>query len=779
MKTKLYLTRLILLLSLTKVSNATIIYVDASKTSGLNNGTAWNNAYISFQSALDSALSGDEIWVAKGTYKPSSAYDLTNTSRYYHFRMKNNVAIYGGFSGIETTVSQRTNFGLGQINETILSGDLNGDDIITGNGATLSFSNNGENCYHVFYHPSGLALNNTAILDGFTIKGGNANDVHPNENGGAMYNIGASPTLKNICITTNFSDYTGGGISNQSSSSTYGNISFIRNQSDYGGGIYSLDSYIIIRNSIVAGNKVAEYGGGLCSNNTAHILENLTITNNVANIGGGIYTAYAPFNLSNCIVWANTAILSGNEVGAFDGGSINYNYSCYKDGLNDEWISNGNISKINSISSNPNFANVYEEDFRIAGNSPCADTGDNTLSLQANDIRGTGFDRKLNKTDGTAGIIDMGAYEYKFGADPLIPCVNPTDAGMIAASQTICSNYAPTIITNSISAAGFSGILEYQWYSSTTSSTSGFNSIANAITTSYQPGILNQTTWFKRSERVSCMSNWNGAVETNVIEIKVNPAYSYSSTVTICQGESHSWHGNNYSAAGTYTVNYSTINGCDSIYILNLIVNPTYSFNENYTICNGQIYNWHGNNYSSAGTYTAAYASIYGCDSIYVLNLTINTVDVSLTLTGLAMIANLSGGTYQWLDCNNNYSPISGATSQSYTPTVNGSYAVLISLGSCSDTSACIQIINVGISSHDFKETLIYPNPVINDLMIEMNGNNEKTDYEMFDSIGQVVCSGNFREKLIIPMHHLVNGVYFLKLKNGNNTEIKKIIKQQ
>ena len=192
-----------------------IKYVN-SNASGLNDGTTWANAYTSFQSALTAATSGDQIWVAKGTYKPSSAYDLTNTSRYYHFRMINGVTIYGGFAGTETATSQRTNFGAGQTNETILSGDLNDN------------GKDDNDCYHVFYQPSGLA--SSAILDGFTIKGGNANNsAWPHDYGGGMYNYSSSPTITNCTFTSNSAGY-GGGMGNYSySSPTLTNCTFTSN----------------------------------------------------------------------------------------------------------------------------------------------------------------------------------------------------------------------------------------------------------------------------------------------------------------------------------------------------------------------------------------------------------------------------------------------------------------------------------------------------------------------------------------------------------------------
>ena len=93
---------------------ASIIYINYSAT-GSNNGTSWANAYISFQSALNGAVSGDQIWVSKGTYKPSNDYGMGGGSRYYHFEMIEGGAIYGGFAGTESSVSQRANYQVGEV----------------------------------------------------------------------------------------------------------------------------------------------------------------------------------------------------------------------------------------------------------------------------------------------------------------------------------------------------------------------------------------------------------------------------------------------------------------------------------------------------------------------------------------------------------------------------------------------------------------------------------------------------------------------------------------
>jgi hypothetical protein len=97
------------------------------------------------------------------------------------------------------------------LHETILSGDVGTE------------GNDTDNSYHVFYHPLGTALDNTAILDGFTITGGNADGDYPHERGGGMYNDASSPTLTNCTFAGNSAGGRygyGGGMYNHASSPT-------------------------------------------------------------------------------------------------------------------------------------------------------------------------------------------------------------------------------------------------------------------------------------------------------------------------------------------------------------------------------------------------------------------------------------------------------------------------------------------------------------------------------------------------------------------------------
>ena len=127
-----------------------IVYVDGS-AAGLNDGTSWANAYTDLQDAL--AASGNEVWVATGTYTPTTP----NGDSAVTFQLRDGLSVYGGFVGGEATRGERDP----ATNVTVLSGDLNGDDG-GGTGVNARWYNMGENSYHVV-----MADGVTALLDGF------------------------------------------------------------------------------------------------------------------------------------------------------------------------------------------------------------------------------------------------------------------------------------------------------------------------------------------------------------------------------------------------------------------------------------------------------------------------------------------------------------------------------------------------------------------------------------------------------------------------------------
>ncbi len=235
------------------------------------------------------------------------------------------------------------------------------------------------------------------------------------------------------------------------------------------------------------------------------------------------------------------------------------------------------------------------------------------------------------------------------------------------------------------------------------------------------------------------------------------------------------------SATTTYYVD-ATDNGCTTVpripvtATVNIIPTAT---TQSLTLCAGESLTVGTNTYTTTGIYTDILTAANNCDSVVTTDLTVeNTIDVSTTLISETITANATGSIYQWIDCNNGFAVIIGETSQSYTATANGNYAVEITQGICSDTSLCVQITSVGIASIQKEGIAIYPNPMSNELIIEINGNTKNTDFEILNSIGQVVFKGNLIEKTVVQTSSFSPGIYLIKLENGKTFEFKKIVKE-
>lgn len=289
-------------------------------------GTSWDKAYADLQSALANTAC-NEIWVAVGTYKPSSG-----DGRGVTYSLRSGVALYGGFSGNESLRDKRD----WKTNVTILSGDLNGNDNAT---ITADEATRADNAYHVIYADSGVDA--SAILDGFTVTEGNANgggneaigggmncEGSPNlrnvifsrntaaENSGGMDNAG-SPTLVEVTFSGNVGK-SGGGLANGGTGKpTLRNVSFIGNAALYfGGGLYNAGSLDLV-NVTFAGNTAAFSGGGLFNNGPA-TLANVTFAGNTADTGGALYNdQYGVAALTHVTLSGNSATNTAGGIYTF------------------------------------------------------------------------------------------------------------------------------------------------------------------------------------------------------------------------------------------------------------------------------------------------------------------------------------------------------------------------------------------------------------------------------------------------------------------------------
>ncbi len=362
-----------------------VLFVDDTAV-GADDGSSWINAYVDLQHALGEAQSGDEIWVAEGTYKPTAAL-----SRSVSFELRSGVALYGGFAGNEVYRRERN----WMAHPTLLSGDIG----TPGNSA--------DNAYHVVV-ASGTSA--TAVLDGFIIAGGQADGTGDNGYGGGVYVIGGGATLRNLALIGNTASQ-GGGLYNKSGNPVLVNVAFSGNAADTGGGLYNADA----NPSLV----------------------NVTFSRNSAGAGGGLYNTGGAPALTNCILWGNEASAIGDQIHNASGmPDIAFSDIQGSGGSGDGWDDSLGSDGGGNLDADPQFVDAggpdgipgtLDDDLRLHTTfrypSPVIDRGSNgALPADAEDLDGdgdlgeplpldlSGRSRLIGFTVVTS-TVDLGAYE--------------------------------------------------------------------------------------------------------------------------------------------------------------------------------------------------------------------------------------------------------------------------------------------------------------------------------------------------------------------------------
>jgi len=362
-----------------------VLYVKAD-ASGADSGASWADAFTDLQTALCAAAASggvvQEIWVARGTYTPTRG-----TDRAVSFQLLNGVTLYGGFAGNEALLLERDP----AANETILSGDLLGNDdpndFPTGAGDPPGPSYT-DNSYHVVV---GGGTDETAVLDGFTISGGNANGPAPDDNGGGLLNEPGSPTMRDCTFSRNYAFGGGGGVYNHGGGRhVFSRCTFSENVArDDGGAVHNFGGTPKTFDDCSFTRNYAGGGGGIFNNNVQANLTRCAFTRNRGNIGGAVYN----FNdlssptVTSCIFNGNRAIAT---IGG-RGGAIAHNSGASSNCTN--CVFSGN----SAVDSDPSDGNVGRGGaiYRGAGTlSNCTFSGNvasNAGGVQDNDAAGPTF----------------------------------------------------------------------------------------------------------------------------------------------------------------------------------------------------------------------------------------------------------------------------------------------------------------------------------------------------------------------------------------------------
>ncbi|MBD2755901.1 beta strand repeat-containing protein [Spirosoma validum] len=430
------LSLLVLLLGMDLLAQAqTIRYVKPAAT-GTGDGSSWANASGNLQAIINASAATDQVWVAAGTYKPT-----TSTDRAISFSMKDGVAIYGGFAGTETALSQRPAINLTTPSSSILSGDLGTPGIIA------------DNSYHVISNP--ITLINTAVLDGFIITGGNANGG--SSAGGGMFNPGtasgpgASPTVRNCSFQGNSASIGGAFyIYNVGSSgnSMLTNCSFRGNSATISGGAvfnykYSGSNQVMLTNCSFQGNSAATAGGAIFNVGetfTARpVLTNCSFQNNSASQGGAVYNDGTGVG-GNSQPKPNNCVLFGNgESNAIRNSANSYveaTCSLFETGaaFTPAFTTNAYYN-VGGVTVNP-----FVSTSSVALNA-CAPAIDRGYDFSYNNINGPSTDLAGNNRF-YGGRIDMGAVEFQ-GAPSTIT-VSPPSPSTVTVGTAYNQTFSPS-----------------------------------------------------------------------------------------------------------------------------------------------------------------------------------------------------------------------------------------------------------------------------------------------------------------------------------------------
>ncbi|MHC5112556.1 MAG: hypothetical protein ACYTHJ_22070, partial [Planctomycetota bacterium] len=265
--------------------------------------TSWEDACTDLQDALTLANAGDDIRVAQGVYRPAGP----NGNRAATFQLENEVLLMGGYLGLSAGKGEDPDDREIELYETILSGDLNGND---GPG----FENNGENSYHVV---TGDNTDESAVIDGFTITSGHA-EVFGDNHGAGMHNLNGSPTINNCTLTGN---------------AARGDLS--RGGAMYNRGTEGNHTTPTITNCVFEGNLVESvgaattngWGGAMWNLFSDPFVDHCTFHENqaVGNVamGGAIVNTISGAVITDCSFMGNTATGLGPAGGAMvNGGSL-------------------------------------------------------------------------------------------------------------------------------------------------------------------------------------------------------------------------------------------------------------------------------------------------------------------------------------------------------------------------------------------------------------------------------------------------------------------------
>ncbi|UTW63951.1 T9SS type A sorting domain-containing protein [bacterium SCSIO 12741] len=289
-------------------------------------------------------------------------------------------------------------------------------------------------------------------------------------------------------------------------------------------------------------------------------------------------------------------------------------------------------------------------------------------------------------------------------------------------------------------------------------------------------------TWSNSGTYLDTIVNHVGC--DSIISVALTLVGSSSSTDSVIACDRYTSPSGKYTwkASGTYQDTLTNKAGCDSLLSIVLQINKSVSTHDtvracySYTTSSGKVW-------SNSGIYLDTLSASTGCDSSVTYVVTIDTVAYLFGYKDPhTLFARSKGATLKWLDCDNNYSVVSGATDSIFSPGRVGSFAAQVTQHGCIDTTECKYMDPSSVQDAvGGKKVRIFPNPTVGQVHLSLPKGEETVAIELLTLQGvRLEYWDSYRAEDPLDFNHFKAGTYFIRIfsQGGRLLHQERIIKQ-
>lgn len=266
-------------------------------------------------------------------------------------------------------------------------------------------------------------------------------------------------------------------------------------------------------------------------------------------------------------------------------------------------------------------------------------------------------------------------------------------------------------------------------------------------------------------------ANQFGCDSAIITDLTINNSFYISQQIESC--DSFLSSGNVvYWSSGLYDEFYQTKSGCDSTMHYDLTIHSSKISNDQFTECDSAFVN--NNWYFTSQKISYTKPTSFGCDSVITADITVKSVNTSVTLTDEKLEAVQKNGTYQWYDCKTS-KDIAGATKDTFTPKYSGEFAVKINYDNCSGISNCTAVKSSGLQNNLLTEIRIFPNPTQGLIQFDLPVSIAEADVVVFDITGREISRFAISGGLTSRQLNLESGNYVLQIQADDVVVLKRL----